>query len=169
MSEKLAVYVALGSNLGDRLKNLQEACKRIENMIAPIQHKSSIYLTKPWGFEAATDFYNAAITLLTDLKPGQLLSLLKKIEVDMGRSPKTGIQYESRIIDLDIIDFSGIIFQNPELNIPHPQLDRRLFVCLPLKDLNATWKHPITQKKITEIISSLPNDETPVKLEGLEL
>ena len=128
------VVISLGTNLGDKLKNLKNALSNIEGL-GRILNKSRIFSSDPWGYDSENEFLNMGLVIKTSLEPMQLLKKLKSIEKQMGRGPKMGQSYQDRIIDLDILIYSGIIIDNEELSIPHPKIKERKFSLLILKDL----------------------------------
>jgi len=128
------VVISLGTNLGDKLKNLKNALSNIESF-GRILNKSRIFSSDPWGYDSENEFLNMGLVIKTSLEPMQLLKKLKSIEKQMGRGPKMGQSYQDRIIDLDILIYSGIIIDNEELSIPHPKIKERKFSLLILKDL----------------------------------
>lgn len=128
------VVISLGTNLGDKLKNLKNALRNIEGF-GRILNKSRIFCSDPWGYDTENKFLNMGLVIKTYLEPMQLLKKLKSIEKQMGRRPKMGQSYQDRIIDLDILIYSGIIIDNEELSVPHPKIKERKFSLLILKDL----------------------------------
>ena len=128
------VVISLGTNLGDKLKNLKNALSNIEGL-GRILNKSRIFSSDPWGYDSENEFLNMGLVIKTSLEPMQLLKKLKSIEKQMGRRPKMGQSYQDRIIDLDILIYSGIIIDNEELSVPHPKIKERKFSLLILKDL----------------------------------
>jgi 2-amino-4-hydroxy-6-hydroxymethyldihydropteridine diphosphokinase len=137
MSER--VFIALGTNLGDREANLQRA----KTALSPEVHlvrESSIYETAPWGFKDQPDFLNQVIEARTDLSPRALLAHLKAIEARLGRQ-KT-FRNGPRLIDLDILFYGSRIIRESDLQIPHPRLADRAFVLVPLAELAPDFLHP---------------------------
>lgn len=158
------IYIGLGSNLGDRLANIESAIQLMKDSGFQIISISSVYVSPPWGFEAKTDFYNAVIEIQTNREVFELLGDLKKIEVRLGRKPKSADGYESRLIDLDIIDFHGKVLQTDTIQIPHPRMDQRLFVLVPLSEIAPEWTHPLSGLGIKELLGKIPPTETISKL-----
>ena len=128
------VVISLGTNLGDKLKNLKNALSNIEGF-GQILNKSRIFYSDPWGYDSENEFLNMGLVIKTSLEPMQLLKKLKNIEKQMGRGPKMVQSYKDRIIDLDILIYSGITIDNEELSIPHPKIKERKFSLLIIKDL----------------------------------
>jgi len=133
------VYIALGSNLGDRIANLDEAITRLKPEVWALAC-SPIYDTPPWGYLDQPHFLNQVVRGSTYLDPDDLLNLLKKIETTMGRV-KT-IENGPRLIDLDLLFYDDLILESELLTIPHPRLAGRGFVLLPLADLSPDLIHP---------------------------
>ena len=143
------IYLALGTNLGDRSANLSA----VRSALAPqvqVQRASPVYETEPWGVLDQPRFLNQVLEVETTLEPLDLLRFLKQLEADLGRKP--GIRYGPRLIDLDIILFGHRVVSLPELNIPHPRLAERAFVLVPLMDLAPDLRHPVLGKTIRELL-----------------
>jgi 2-amino-4-hydroxy-6-hydroxymethyldihydropteridine diphosphokinase len=141
MAEKLmtiknhTVYIALGSNIGDKSKNLIRAIEEINTLIGEVTEVSSFFENEPQGFKSDNIFVNACIICKTNLNPLATLKELKNIEKKMGRK-KTNEVYKDRIIDLDIIFFDKLIYKSEKLTIPHKEYKNRSFVLIPLKELS---------------------------------
>ena len=130
------VYLALGTNLGDRREIIREAVKRIGKDVGTVERQSSLLETKPWGFVSANDFINAAVRVSTSLSPRRVLETTQHIEREMGRTRKsTDRQYHDRIIDIDILLYDDIEIDEPDLHIPHPLMHERDFVMRPLQEI----------------------------------
>lgn len=142
------VYLSLGTNLGDRLANLQAAIAALRPAVLP-DDCSPVYETPPWGFEDQPAFLNQVIRGHTDLQPRELLQHLKEIESSMGRQP--AIRYGPRIIDIDILFYDRLVLETGNLTIPHPHLGERAFVLVPLADLAPSLCHPVLDKTIREL------------------
>ena len=130
------VYLSLGSNLGDKEQNLASAISEIARRIGDITAQSAFLETEPWGFDSDNTFLNAAVCLETQLSPYELLHTTQQIERDLGRKQKSeqGV-YHDRIIDIDILLYDDLHIQTPELTIPHPLMQQRDFVLIPLKEI----------------------------------
>lgn len=130
------VYLSLGTNLGNRKRNIREAIEKIGEQIGVVERQSALYETKPWGFSSPNDFINACIFVLTPLAPHQLLEATQKIELEMGRTLKSvDGEYHDRIIDIDILLIDDLKINEPDLKIPHPLMEERDFVMIPLKEI----------------------------------
>ena len=149
------VYIALGSNIGERAENLREAREQIEAPDLRILRASSIYETAPRDIEDQPWFLNQVIECETDLFPRQLLARLQKIERAMGR--KHRIAKGPREIDLDILLFGNAVVKAPELEVPHPRLAERRFVLEPLAELVPDKRHPGTRRTMREMLAGVAN------------
>ena len=130
------VYLSLGSNLGDKEQNLASAVSEIVRRIGDITAQSAFLETEPWGFDSENTFLNAAICVETELSPYELLHTTQQIERDLGRKQKSEKgQYHDRIIDIDILLYDDLHLQTPELTIPHPLMQQRDFVLIPLTEI----------------------------------
>jgi len=163
-------YLSLGSNQGDRIGHLAEACLRLQSRNLTIIKRSPVYETAPWGFAADTPFLNAVIEVHTSLEPEQLHQLMMETETSMGRIRETADEstprYSSRCIDLDLLFYDDLMLQNDRLSIPHPRLHLRNFVLVPLSDIAPGFMHPILNLPIKELLSDSP-DTTAVVPFGL--
>jgi 2-amino-4-hydroxy-6-hydroxymethyldihydropteridine diphosphokinase len=149
------VYIALGSNIGDRAENLRQAREQIAVPDLRVLRASSIYETAPRDVKDQPWFLNQVIECETDLFPRQLLARLQKIEKSMGR--KRRIAKGPREIDLDILFFGDAVVKAPELEIPHPRIAERRFVLEPLAELAPEKKHPGSRKTVREMLASVAN------------
>ena len=152
------VYIGIGSNQGDREKNLREAVHRIktdEILKSPVC--SSIYETEPVGFEEQSWFLNAVIIGECSLEPVALLRYLKTLEKEMGR--RKVLRWGPRLIDLDILFYGSIVQKTEGLEIPHPRLHERGFVLVPLCELTPDLTHPLlSDRTVREILAGLGDD-----------
>jgi len=169
VKKEARVFIGVGTNLGNRMEHINRAYSLLESMVGKIRLRSSVYISPPWGFEADQDFYNTVIELETILDPHALLIALKAIEVKMGRVKTKATGYESRIIDLDIIDFDKQVLIGDNLQLPHPHLHRRGFVLWPLQEICPQWAHPVSGKKIDALVHALEPAETPDKLKDTNI
>lgn len=152
------VYLALGTNLGDKVLNLNQAIKEISKRIGQIKAQSAYYISEPWGFQSDNGFLNAVVAVTTNMKPLELLRETQQIEIGLGRQNKSDNKvYTDRIIDIDLLLIDQVIFESEELNLPHPHILDRDFVYLPLLEIAPDITHPITQKRISE---SVPKKHT---------
>lgn len=138
------VFLSLGTNLGDKEKNLNDAIAHIQRRIGSVRAQSAFIQTEPWGFNSTNMFLNAAVKVETELSPVALLCETQEIEKVLGRTNKSvGGRYHDRIIDIDILMYfdtqecvgEGIRLDTPELTLPHPLINERDFVLIPLKQI----------------------------------
>jgi len=155
------VVLALGSNLGNKKENLQNAINHIHNHIGFVAQASAIYETPSWGFDSF-QFYNMCILIHTNLLPEKLLVEIKQTEKILGRTAKTTDNYEARTVDIDIVYFNDFVFDSVDLQIPHKELQNRKFVLVPLNDLIFDWKHPVLQRSTQELLL-ICEDESEIK------
>ena len=128
------VFIALGTNLGNRLENIQQAIETIQQQCM-ILSQSSIYETEPWGVKNQPQFLNAVIRIETKLEPPELLNFLLNIETRMGRNRSKEQKNGPRVIDLDILLYNHLELQSEQLTIPHPRMKERAFVLIPLYEI----------------------------------
>ncbi|MCL4162975.1 UNVERIFIED_CONTAM: hypothetical protein GTU68_016125, partial [Idotea baltica] len=134
MNQPKKAYISLGSNKGDKFKNLQNAIDCIHEQVGTIKMISKVYKTPALGFEGES-FLNTCLILETDMKPSKLLKKLLNIEKQLGRVRTKAKSYEARIIDLDIVFFEDEVVETKSLLIPHPEMHKRLFVLQPLQNI----------------------------------
>ena len=144
------LYLGLGSNLGDRKKNITDATTICGALIGTLESLSSLHETEPWGFSSPNKFLNAVICLETDKTPELCLALIKGIEREMGRAYSREEGYEDRIIDIDILLYDDLIIQTETLSIPHPLMWERDFVMRPLAEFAPELRHPVSGDKVGE-------------------
>ena len=142
------VYLALGTNLGDRPANLRQAIASLTPQM-DVKAKSYVYETPPWGYADQPRFLNQVVKATTYLDPEPLLKHLKRLEVALGR--KESFQNGPRLIDIDILFYDDLVLNKPSLAIPHPRLHERGFVLLPLMDIDPDLVHPVSKKSIREL------------------
>lgn len=132
-----AVYLGLGSNLGDREATMEEAIRLIQERVGEIARRSSFIETAPWGFTSSHRFLNGAVLCLTEKSPREVLRLTQTIERELGRKTKTGAtrRYSDRPIDIDILLYDDLTMDEPDLKIPHPLMTERDFVMIPLNEI----------------------------------
>ena len=163
----LRTYLSLGTNLGDKLDNLQHALNLIAQKVGRVTKVSSIYKTKSWGFKS-DDFFNICIEVSTNLNPENLLDKVLQIEIELGRTRESSDDYKARTIDIDVLLFDDdIIFYN-DLKVPHPRMLERKFVLVPLTEIASNVKHPIVKKTILMCLQGC-DDNTEIEETDLQL
>lgn len=146
------LYLGIGSNLGNRADFLDRATVLIEQKIGIVSARSRYYESLPRGFVSEHNFLNAVLKISTGLTPGEVLILLQEIEVQLERIHKGGA-YQDRTIDLDILLFGDLIISESGLMIPHPRMQERRFVLLPLAEIAGSVRHPVTGKSIERMLA----------------
>jgi len=147
------VFIAIGTNLGDKEENIRQSIKKMEQNNIHIIKKSNVYKTMPYGYKNQPVFLNCVVQAETMLSPEELLYTLLSIEKQMGRKRK--IHWGPRIIDLDIIFYDNLIIDSSNLKIPHPDMQNREFVLEPLCDIAPNFVHPILHKTMKELLKEL--------------
>lgn len=167
MKEAKTIYLSLGSNLGNRLFNLQRAVILLQKKLGPILEISGVYKSSSWGFDGE-DFLNACLSLETKKTPSEVLKILLKVEQEMGRKRSEGKGYQSRNIDIDLLYYNSEIIQTDELTVPHPRMHLRRFVLKPLADIAPQFYHPVlgkdTRNLLQECKDKIRLEQTPHKL-----
>ena len=154
-------FLITGGNIGDRVTTLNNALYKIEEQCGNIIATSGLYETAPWGNNDQPPFLNQAIHLQTSFSSNQLMRCLLKIEKEMGRVRKE--KYGPRIIDIDMLFYNDAIFNSELLNIPHPYLQDRRFVLLPLNEIAEHLIHPVYQKTIAHLLQECTDKLEVVK------
>ena len=148
------VYLALGSNIGDRESNLRSAIESLTPAGISVLRESPIYETEPVGYTAQRWFLNMVVEAETALFPMQLLTRIGKIERSLGRVRT--IPNGPRTIDIDILLYGTAVIRTPRLEIPHPRMHERRFVLAPLADLSPDLRHPGTRKTVRQMLNEAP-------------
>jgi 2-amino-4-hydroxy-6-hydroxymethyldihydropteridine diphosphokinase len=162
MNMQHQVILSLGSNQGNRLKNIVSCIDGLHNEIGTIIRVSKLYESPSWGFES-DNFYNCAVVMHTHKTAHQILEECLLLEESLGRIRQDAQVYQARIIDIDMIAIDEEIIASEKLTVPHPEMQNRLFVLLPMKDLNLDWRHPILQKYLHELLM-VSEDKSNCKL-----
>lgn len=153
---QVITVLSLGSNIGDRLNYLNLSKRAIYNLIGPIQLSSNIYETEPWGIDNQDSYLNQVISVLTILTPNELLENIHQIEKDFGRIRE--IHYGPRTIDIDILYYGKRIINNENLIIPHPHIQKRRFILVPLSEIFPQMHHPLLKKTNQKLLDDVKDD-----------
>lgn len=156
------VYLATGSNIGDKSAHLAKALELIEGYVGDIVQVSGVYRTAAWGLEDQPEFLNQAMAIDCNLEPDTLLLAVMDIERQMGRERR--IRWGERLIDIDILFYGNLISQSQRLTIPHPFIQERNFVLQPMLEIAPDFCHPGLQKSIRELAAACPD---PLKVERI--
>ena len=167
MKSQHQVVLSIGSNQGNRLANIESCIALIHQEVGTVIEVSKLYETPAWGFESDA-FYNCALLLHSNLSAQKILNQVLKVEKQLGRIRLNQEGYQSRIIDIDLIVFDNEIIESEKLTIPHPLMQNRNFVLLPMRDLKLDWKHPVFHKTINELIASTPDDSSCTVVQDLK-
>jgi len=154
----------LGSNLGDRILNLQQATDRIVNQIGVVEQMSRTYSSEPWGFDSLDSFVNQAIRVISTKSPQELMASIHAIELSLGRTRDSSSGYASRTIDIDILHWDGGSYSSENLQIPHALLCKRRFALMPLTDVLPNGIHPALQLTYTELLLQCTDSSTVIAL-----
>ena len=144
------VYLALGSNVGNRAAHLKAAIAALPPQME-VKARSQVYETPPWGYADQEKFLNQVILVKTYLSPEALIKHLKRLEMALGR--ETTFQNGPRVIDIDILFYDDLVYESPTLVIPHPRLHERGFVLTPLMDIAPDMVHPVKQQSIRQLLA----------------
>ncbi len=156
------VFLSLGSNVGDRVAHIRQAFALLANVGIEVRRASSFYQTEPVDFLPQRWFVNCVAEVGTDLMPLRLLKTLQAVERALGRRP--GIPKSPRPIDIDILLYENVVVRSRALTIPHARLSERRFVLVPLRELAAHLRHPVTQRTVLEMLHDTPDSSQVVRL-----
>ncbi len=146
------VFLALGSNIGNRSENLKKSIDLLSENVK-IEKISKVYISKAVGYEEQPYFYNMALKGYTSLPPEKLLKFIKQVEKDVGRIYR--FHWGPREIDIDILFYENMVINSKKLTIPHPRIQERDFVLKPLMDLEPDFLHPVLKKSVKELYLEL--------------
>lgn len=167
MEHQNQVILSIGSNQGNRLATIQSAIESIHNEVGTVVKVSRLYETPAWGFESEP-FYNCALMIHTPTSAQVILAKVLDLEQKLGRIRSDQDGYQQRIIDIDVIAFNEDIITTENLQVPHPLMQERLFVLLPMRDLNLDWRHPILQKYLPELLKASEDKSNCKVIQKLE-
>lgn len=157
-------YLLLGGNLGNKEENLQQAIHLLEQKLSSTAKKSSIYVTAAWGNENQPEFYNQAIEINTSFSAIDLLKIVLETEEQLGRK-RTNDKWQERTIDIDILFYNHELIDLPELKVPHPFIQERKFVLIPMNEIASNFVHPFLKKTIKQLLNECV-DTLEVKLKS---
>lgn len=160
----VTTYLLLGGNLGDKQKIFSDARARIKQQVGEITAQSAVYETEPWGFVSADLFWNQVLEISTLLSPEEVLRETQQTEHELGRVRKAR-QYDSRIIDIDILFYGDKIINEEKLIIPHPRIQERKFALVPLNEIAPGLIHPIFQKSVGQLLDECGDTLKVTKIE----
>ncbi|MCW1734896.1 2-amino-4-hydroxy-6-hydroxymethyldihydropteridine diphosphokinase [Anaerorudis cellulosivorans] len=151
------IFLGLGSNLGDKEKNIEEAYRRIEERIGKIVSKSAFYVTRPEGFLSENWFVNTVCEVVSDMPVDEVFAITQTIEKQLGRTKKSeNGNYADRVIDIDMLMVDDSIIDTPELTVPHPRMHLRRFVLVPFAEIAPDVVHPVFKQSIRDLLEQLP-------------
>lgn len=154
------IFLGLGSNVGDSVDVINQAIYYLrDSEIIDLLNISSFYLTEPWGILSQNWFYNLVIEGQTSYTPFELITFLKTIEHYLGRQARP--KWEERELDIDILFYNSSIIKNPKVEIPHPQIENRRFVLVPMDEIAPNFVHPLLNLSIHKILLNC-NDQSKV-------
>jgi 2-amino-4-hydroxy-6-hydroxymethyldihydropteridine diphosphokinase len=145
-------YLGLGTNLGNKQQNLNDAIAALSVEVGGIMAVSSFRISAPWGFDSENTFLNAVVLMETELTPLSLLKKTQEIERSLGRTVKSTSGYADRLIDIDILLYDNLFVDQPALKIPHPLIMERDFVIIPLVEIAPDLVHPVTGQRLADIL-----------------
>jgi len=159
------VYFSLGSNQGNRIKNLKQSVESIQIQIGELIDQSSYFETEPWGFSSEIRFINQVISIKTNLSVRQVLQKILRIEEVLGRTRLNNPQlYCNRIIDVDILFYDDTIYSDNDLVVPHRFIPERRFVLEPLNEIAPDFVHPLLKQPVKELLQKCSDQLKVVKL-----
>jgi 2-amino-4-hydroxy-6-hydroxymethyldihydropteridine diphosphokinase len=156
------VFLSLGSNLGDRSGNITKALNELAAAGIEVRRVSSFYRTEPVEYRQQPWFINCVAEVATHLLPMQLLSTVQRVERSLGR--RRGINKGPRKIDIDILLYGNAVVHSAALNIPHVSMAQRRFVLVPLRELEAGLRHPVTERTVTEMLSETADTSQVIRI-----
>lgn len=155
----------IGGNLGDRTGHLREAVEQIDKQVGRVGKQSSLYETAAWGVAGQPDYLNQALLVSTEMDARTLLHTVLAIEHNIGRVRRQ--KWGARVIDIDIIFFNDAVINEPDLKIPHPQMQFRQFVLVPLMEILPDWEHPVLHQSVSTLLANCTDQLPASKYTGI--
>ncbi|SDH51074.1 2-amino-4-hydroxy-6-hydroxymethyldihydropteridine diphosphokinase [Chitinophaga filiformis] len=155
----------IGGNLGDRTGNLQQAVEQIDKQVGKVEKISALYETAAWGHVEQPDYLNQALLVSTGMDARTLLQTVLAIEHHIGRIRRQ--KWGARVIDIDIIFYNDAIINEPDLKIPHPQMQFRQFVLVPLTEIIPDWQHPVLHQPVSTLLENCTDTLPAIKYNGV--
>ncbi|SHN11831.1 2-amino-4-hydroxy-6-hydroxymethyldihydropteridine diphosphokinase [Chitinophaga sp. CF418] len=155
----------IGGNLGDRTGHLQQAVEQIDKQVGKVEKISALYETAAWGHVEQPDYLNQALLVSTAMDARTLLQTVLAIEHNIGRIRRQ--KWGARVIDIDIIFYNDAIINEPDLKIPHPQMQFRQFVLVPLREIIPDWQHPVLHQSVSTLLENTTDKLPALKYNGV--
>ncbi|ACU63261.1 2-amino-4-hydroxy-6-hydroxymethyldihydropteridine diphosphokinase [Chitinophaga pinensis] len=155
----------IGGNLGDRTGHLREAVEQIDKQVGRVEKQSSLYETAAWGVAGQPDYLNQALLVSTEMDARTLLNTVLAIEHNIGRVRRQ--KWGARVIDIDVIFFNDAVINEPDLKIPHPQMQFRQFVLVPLMEILPDWEHPVLHQSVSTLLANCTDQLPASKYTGI--
>ena len=150
------LFLAFGSNLGNKEKNILDAYEKIEGRIGKIISRSAFYITEPEGFDSDNRFVNTVCQIETEKEVREVFDAIRRIEIEIGRTSKSANgEYADRVIDIDILMYDNLVIDEPDLIVPHPRFHQRKFVLEPFSEIAPEEIHPVLLKTVGELKGEL--------------
>jgi 2-amino-4-hydroxy-6-hydroxymethyldihydropteridine diphosphokinase len=160
------VFLGIGGNIGNKADNFNKVYTFIKNELGEITKTSSVYESPPWGFTADENFWNQVLVIGTKLSPAELLQKITEIENQFGREREIG-KYNSREMDIDILYYDEINLETESLVIPHPRIQQRKFVLVPLNEIAPDFKHPLLRLTSFQMLENCKDGSVILKMEDI--
>ncbi len=157
------VFLGIGGNIGNKADNFNKVYTFIKNELGEIIKSSSVYESPPWGFSADENFWNQVLVLETGFLPLDILQKVTEIENQFGREREIG-KYNSREMDIDILYFDDLIIETEKLTIPHPRIQQRRFVLVPLNEIAPNFMHPKLRLTSFQMLEKCKDESVILKL-----
>ncbi|HRX12082.1 MAG TPA: 2-amino-4-hydroxy-6-hydroxymethyldihydropteridine diphosphokinase [Draconibacterium sp.] len=159
------IFLGIGGNIGNKADNFNKVYTFIKNKLGEIVKSSSVYETPPWGFTADDNFWNQVLIVESQLSPTEVLQKINEIENSFGRQRETG-KYNSREMDIDILYYDDLFTETETLIIPHPRIQQRKFVLVPLNEIAPDFKHPLLRLTSFQMLENCRDESVILKLEN---